>query len=62
MSSEVCHCLKMKKKEFCLRGRIFTNEDLEEEAERALQDECTAQNTLSEAEVEMHKKLGKKKF
>ena len=25
MSSEVCHYLNMKIKEFCLRGRIFTN-------------------------------------
>ena len=49
--TEVCHYLNMTKKEFCLKGRIFTN--TLKEAERALQGGCTAQKRLSEAEMEM---------
>ena len=55
MSSDVCHYLNMKKKELCLRGRLFSN-TLKRKEERALQGESTAQKRLSDGEVEMDRK------
>ena len=60
MISEVCHYLNKTKKKFCLKERIFTN-TFEKEAERALQGECTSQQRLSEAEVEMDRKSWERK-
>ena len=55
MISEVCHYLNMTEKEFCLKGRIFTN-ILNKKQDELFQGESTAQRSLPEAEVEMDRK------
>ena len=54
--SEVCHHLNMNKNDFLFERKNLLH--ILREAARALQGECTAQKRLSEAEVEMDRKVG----
>ena len=59
MSSEVCHYLNMKKKEFCLRRRLFTN-TLKRKENELFKAKVQLRKDCLDGEVEMgQKKVGK---